>query len=108
VRRKSDTTRNESHHAKQEKVVRLHEGEGSVREKYCLRVKILNFNSRDILRRLYLTKFYSFFLKIHSCATGGYYVGWKVSIDVIWATYYVNWDILTDVISSTPLQSFKI
>jgi len=37
--------------AKQEKAVRLSKGEESVREKCCPRVKILNFNWKDILCR---------------------------------------------------------
>jgi len=37
---------------KQVKAARLSEGEESLREKYCPRVKIPNFNLRDILCRL--------------------------------------------------------
>jgi len=53
VKRKSDTTRNEPHNAKQE---RLSEAEESVRGKCCPRfnisLEIPNFNSRNILCRL--------------------------------------------------------
>jgi len=69
----------------------------SVREKCCPRVKIPNFNLRDILRRLgapnqrsIWLNFTQFFPKFTHVPQGGCYIGWKVSIDVIWATYYVG------------------
>ena len=49
---KQRSTPHEPHIAKQVKAGTLSEGEESLRQKCCPRVKIPNFKSRDILRRL--------------------------------------------------------
>jgi len=61
-KKRHHNTRNECHNAKQEKAVSLTEGEGSIREKCCPRVKIPNFNSRrqflnDVVSRQILSNF---------------------------------------------------